>query len=323
MFPRLAVALLTVNLLAGNLLAGNLLAGNLLAAPAAGDELHTLVEAYTDGIGWSPSEAGPLAKALQAGLNEAAGGAGSVGPLEAALLLFADRENDLPRVRMLVRYGQVTLRGDGKTRVVSLVEVERYNLGPALRAQAVEEYGEDNVDEVAAFGEGPNVAWRYVFVPGQGRAAELLAAARQEIPDSDTERADCLGRGCLDLAVPLDELVRFDPAEAPPTDWAAPYPAEENGLASPARATAELELHLGVATLIEGEYDWNGLEQPESAPDGTPFLFLQFEKGLGQDEGSDAVLALTELNDAGLYAVWSRRIEVPGSVSWFGAPVRR
>lgn len=300
-----------------------LLAASLLAAPAAGNELHQLLRSYADGIGWSPEDAGVLAKSLRAGLNEAAGGAGSVGPLEAALLLFADREDELPRVRILVRYGQVTLQGNGKTQVVSLVEVDRYNLGPALRAQAIEEYGEENVDGAAAFGEGANIAWRYVFVPAQGRAVELLAAARQEIPDSDAERADCLGHGCLDLTISLDELVTFDPAEAPPTDWAAPYPATQNGLATPARATAELELHLGLATLIEGEFDWNGLEQPESAPDGTPFLFLQFETGLGQDDGTDAVLALTELNDDGLYAIWSRRIEVPGGVSWLGAPVKR
>ncbi len=302
-----------------------LLATCLLAAPAQADQLDAAIAAYATGADWTAAEVQPQEDTLQASLEPGAD-ASTLGPLEKALLLFDLAEPPLPRSRTLLRYGQIILDESESPLPVVFIEVARYNLGPAIRAAVMADYGAENTAPPEDFGIGPHVAWRYVFMPVMGNAAALLAAARRsEIPEADADVADCLGRGCLDLLVSVEELLPWDEAVAPDVDFEPPYEsfAGEFDSATPARTAAELALSQNLALLVDGAYQWQGPEQPEAALDGAPFLFLELDKDLDQDTASDAVLALTQLNDDSLVALWSRRLELPDDVYWFGAPVPR
>lgn len=295
------------------------------AALAASEYLEEEIAAFVGAPGWERAEAGLIEQALIDQLQDprSVSPGGSLGPLEKALLLLESEEPPLPRTRTLLRYGQITLDEDGTALPVSFVQVERYNLGPAIRAMAAEEYGAENVGAPEDFGVGPHVAWRFVFMPVMGSSALLLDAARAEIDEPAALGADCLGRGCLEMTVPADDLLPWLESEAPELDFVSPYTAERDGIAVAARAVAELSLLQALATLEGGQYLWLGVEQAEAASDGRPFLFFLEDRDLGQDSASETLLVQSELNDDQLFAFWSRRLQVPGETWWFGAAMER
>lgn len=310
------------------LLLPSLISAVLLAAPALpaqADPLDDAIAGFTGAAGWQPGDAGAMEQALIGGLSDprSVSPGGSLGPLEKALLLAEQAEPALPRTRTLLRYGQITLDDNGAPLPVSFVQVERYNLGPATRVIAIEDFGEENVAAPEEFGVGPHVAWRFVFIPLMGSEAALLDAARRDLPEAEAAAADCLGRGCLDLMHSAEDAVEWLESEAPPLDFASPYEERREGLTVMARAVAELSLLQGLATLEGGQYLWTGVEQPEAAAEGQPFLYVLEDRGIGQEVASETLLVQTQLNDDSLSAFWSRRLELPDEVYWFGAGVKR
>ncbi len=249
---------------------------------------------------------------------------GELSALEKTLLMLEMTEAPLDRTRTILRYGQITFDDGGAPLPVAFIQVERYNLGPALHQMAVEDYGAENVADVEEFGVGPHVAWRLAFMPIMGNQAILLAAARTEISDPDAARTQCLDRTCLDAYALADELHAWQEIETPITAFASPYRAAGwDEVAVNARIAAELSSVLGMASIDGETYSWVGSEQPEAAANGTPYLFLLIDRDLGQDSGTDSIMALTALNDDSISEVWARRIEFPGYQYWQGLVVGR
>jgi hypothetical protein len=248
---------------------------------------------------------------------------GDIGPLEKALLLIEAHDAGPSRTRTFLRYGLIRGRADDASAPVSLVEVLRYNLGPAIRAQTMAAYGKENVASPEAFGVGPHVAWRFVFMPAMGNAAMLVDASRRVVPDEEAAGQDCLGRRCLDLEKSPDELQAWREQAGRTSQWRSAYTAMHDDVAVPARATAELADALGLLEVDGERRSWRGPEQVAAGAPGEPFLFVMIDRNLGQDIGIDAVLGQTRLNDDSIRELWWRRAEFPGQTFWFTSSVQR
>jgi len=221
------------------------------------------------------------------------------GPLVKALLAVVTKEPVLTHARYRLRYAKTRVipEGAGGPLEVSLVEVARFNLGPARRADLVESLGEEAVAPPAAFGEGPDLAWRLVTRPIQGQAAGIVRAARRELPGEAP--ADCFASSCRDGASLTAEV----------RNW------PEGGEITPRLDFAALEValldtaleRLGVAVAHDqGRPRWQGFEWRESVAPGTPFVEVVIERGLGQDEGADLVIHDDHLMDHETRARWYR-----------------
>ncbi len=280
----------------------------LLAVPAHADEVDDAIAAFVGSDGFTRQDPDAVeARIMEVyGKSNAMSPGGAVSPLEKALLLIDRMEPELPRVRYMVRYGQMVQQETP----VSFVSVERYNMGPAIRKDTAESYGEENVEGPEAFGVGPHVAWRIVTMPMMGQTASIIEAARTEISEADAEAADCAGRGCLSLDMPLDFVREWN--ETPlEIDIKTAYPRTGNaGRAIAAFAAAELAVAAGIAHGDGSEPSWQGPEQPEAARGHEPFLFVTIDSDLGQETNVDAALGQTLLNDDSLEEIWVRRNQI-------------
>lgn len=276
-----------------------------LGAPGHADEVDDAIAAFVGGAGFAAQNAEATETKIMEvyGETSAMSPGGAVNPLEKALLLIDRMEPELPRVRYMVRYGEMIQQDTP----VSFVTVERYNMGPTIRKDVAESYGEENVDEPEAFGVGPHVAWRIVTMPMMGQTATIIEAARTEIEEADAEAADCAGRGCLSLDMPL-EFVREWHETPLEINIMTAYPKTATfGGPTPAFAVGELSVAAGLAHGDGSEPTWHGPEQPEAARGHEPFLFVTIDSDLGQETNVDAALGQTLLNDDSLEETWVRR----------------
>ncbi len=304
--------------------AAALAAALLLAPHAAANALDEAIRAHVAGDGYAAQDAAALDARLTDALSPSSAMRpdGDMGPVEKAVLLLDTVEPALERTRHVVRYGQITAEEDGAPLAVSFVQVERYNLGPAIRRETIAAYGADNTADPEEFGVGPHVAWRFVFRPLMGQQAALLEAGRREFTDAEAAGRPCAGRGCLALTPSMDELRPWTEARHDAAGWTSPYEAREaSGIAAPARIAAELCASLGIAAAEDGRLTWRGPEQPDGLAGRDPFLFLVIDRNLGQDYGSDAMIGQTRLNDDELSELWWRRAEVDGAAALFQARV--
>ena len=136
-------------------------------------------ERFVDADGFSARGAEELGRA------RSAVGAGAT-PIERALATLDALEARIDRVRYVVRRE----RRDGAD--AEWIEVARFNLGPTLRAEAIKEYGRENVDAPKAFGVGPHVVWRFALT----RGGDLVSASRREGTGA-LEARRCPLRACL------------------------------------------------------------------------------------------------------------------------------
>lgn len=273
------------------LLAGGLLLGAIGTLADAFTEAETLAganslaavgEAFMPESEWQVRDVEALDVRLREA-HEGHGGGDSVfhpdagtGPLVKALLAVVNEEPVLPHARYRLRYAmtRVMPEGAGGPLDVSLVEVARFNLGPARRAELVESLGEEAVAPPAAFGEGPDLAWRLVTRPVQGQVAGIVRAARRELPGEAP--ADCFASSCRHGAS-LTAAVRDWPEESEIT------PRFDFTALEVALLDTALE-RLGVVVADEqGRRRWQGFEWREPVAPGTPFVEAVIERGLGQD----------------------------------------
>lgn len=259
---------------------------------------------------------GALADLLGDGRDEMVSAGRDISPIEKALLLIDTQEEPLPRARYLLRYGQRTFDGV----VASFIEVERFNLGPATRLEAVAAYGAGNVAEPEIFGIGPHVAWRFVTVPAAKSAAVLVAAGRTEIDDDVAMERSCLARTCLSLDT-LDELSSWEEwvqlgEELVPVAYPAVVDIDGEELA-PAYQALELGLHAGLAKAEDGGVVWT-IPSPLGPETGAPFIAVLIDRNLGQEIMSDAALGIAPLDKEGAEQ-WTR---ISGGI-WADVPSRR
>lgn len=220
-----------------------------------------------------------------------------ISSIEKALLLIDTQEEPPVRVRYLLRYNQQTVDGVA----LSLVTVERYNLGPTIREEAIAAYGAENTAPPEDFGLGPHVRWRFAMQPTAKVSALLLAASRQEISDKAATRASCLIRTCL-APEPLDEYASWSewvPHEAPlpvvdypavADTWYIPYNAE----ISPAFLAVQLAVAAGIAEHTQDGVIWNMPERQGGDTD-TPTIALLIDRNLGQEITIDGALGVAKL----------------------------
>lgn len=292
----------------------------LATVPALAGPLEDAASAYAGKGAYDPMPIenieGALADLLGADEDEIVPVDRDISPIEKALLLIDTQEEPLPRARYLLRYGQRTLDGV----VVSFIEVERFNLGPATRLEAIAAYGAENVAGPEIFGLGPHVAWRFVTVPSAKSAAVLLAAGRKEIEEAVAARNSCLGRTCLSLDT-LDDLAAWEEwtqmgEDLVPVAYPAVIDVDGEELA-PAYQALELGLHAGLAEAEDGGVVWT-IPTPLGPETGAPFIVVLIDRNLGQEILSDAALGIAPLDKEGLER-WTR---ISGGI-WADVPTRQ
>jgi len=245
---------------------------------------------------------------------------GQVGPLEKAVMIAAGSIGST-RTRTAVSYGELILQEDGAPMAVSYIEVRHYNLGPAIHAQTVDEYGAENTADIEEFGTGPHMAWRFVFQPLIGNTAILMDASSRIISDKQASRDDCNGRPCLDLsAEPAGDWL---PIEGTLPAWPELYHNTDGAIATPAHAIAQLAVLGYWANAESGYYQWTGGEHPGAVSDTTPYRFLTIDRNLGQEAVIDTIWRETALNDDALSAISFRRLDVAGHVTLMRASEAR
>ncbi len=241
---------------------------------------------------------------------------GAVGPIEKAIMIATGAiESD--RTRTTLSYGEMIVEEDAAPMPVSFIEVRHYNLGPAIRADTAEAYGEENTAEPEAFGLGEHMAWRFVFQPMMGNSAMLMSVGQRVISDKQASKDDCAGRNCLELGTDFHTDRSWDEVEVDLPDWPAPYPALAGEIATPAFAIAQLAAFAGSANAEAGDYQWTGGEHPEAAQGIEPYRFVDIDRNLGQEAVIDVVWTDTMLNDDDLYARSLRRLDIAGQLHWF------
>ncbi len=241
-------------------------------------------------------DAWPLVEDLDATLsdNGLARRDADITALEKALLLIDMAEPPLPRIRYAVRLSQ---RTEGHV-PLSLVEVHRFNLGPAIRAETAESYGEENTADADVFGVGPHVAWRFAMQPSAKASAILLAAGRKEVADADAAAASCFGRGCLslDTADDLKPWVEALPksAKLPALPYAAIIASGSGESRQEEEAPAAIALSMAVALGL-ATADSDGVMWAAGDPDAdSPRIALVIDRNTGQEIMTEAVMGVAK-----------------------------
>ncbi|MDT3681000.1 MAG: hypothetical protein ROY82_00790 [Truepera sp.] len=231
---------------------------------------------------------------------------GSLSPFAKALLALQAVDGTLEHTRHHVSVRVLLAEQPPAAYPVPFVflQVDRYNLGPAIRDELVAELGEDRVAPAAEFGEGPHVSWRFVMRRVMGQEAALFTAVRAELSEEQAGAADCLGMACLLPYGGTEEIAVWHEVEevhlGAELDGLA-YPGTVDGLARPA---AMLDL-----VAARAHFD-----PYESEVTGSHLLVAEFvlEAGLAQDQVIELALRQGHLLDDSLAAEWQRLVALPG-----------
>jgi len=228
-------------------------------------------------------------------------------PLTRALLKLEAVDGAISPARFRLRYGQVQIPNPPKADplTISLVQVDRFNLGPARYSELKREHGAANV-RADSFADSAHVSWRFAMRPVMGTTAMTAAAARARIPQAFAETMDCLGAPCTattatEPAMPLD----WESAEAPTANFEADYDTRDDGVPSPAALLDLLLVESHAATRNDG-ITWRGFEPREGLAEGTPLVDIVIETGLGQDSHIAGLLRDDYLMDHETRTQWIR-----------------
>jgi hypothetical protein len=281
-----------------------------LAETVSGEDgpptLDALTTGFLDGMDAFDDEA---IAALDAEIEAALPGAdpdsvmlasGRLGPLVKAIVAVETADGVLERARYRIRYGFTYVEAPpaADPLKVSFVQVDRFNLGPALHESLIEAHGEKYIAPAEAFGLGPHVSWRFVMRAVMGHAAGFVAVARAEITDEDAREMACLGVSCLTVtggasdAAPWGEMEEIERANGE-TDEQPVYEAMRGGVPTPAAVTDML-----AADLV--------MEMREGLGPTEPFAEIIIETNMGQDSSIDAALRDGHMMDDSVAAIWRR-----------------
>ncbi len=230
----------------------------------------------------------------------------NLSPLAEALLALEASDGTLERTRHHVSVRVLLAEQPPAAYPVPFVflQVERYNVGPAIRGELVAELGEDRVAPAADFGEGPHVSWRFVMRQLMGMEAAIFTAAKAEVGEAQADAADCLAMPCLLPYGGIDEIAVWHEMEEV-ADLGAEleglaYPAMRDGLASPAAM-----LDLAATQAYFDPY--------QSEVTGSDLVVAEFviEAGLAQEQTIEVALRQGHLLDDSVAAVWQRLVALP------------
>ncbi len=228
-------------------------------------------------------------------------------PLTRALLKLEALEGEISPARFRIRYAKARVPNPPKAAplTISLVQVDRFNLGPARQAELKREHGAENV-RTDSFADDEHVSWRFLMNPIMGTTAMTSAAARTTIPHAFAETMDCLGTPCTaaTAAKPATELDWHD-EDAPSVDFQAHYATARDGVPSPA-ALLDLLLIESQAATGNDQVSWRGYEWREGVAPGTPFVDIVIETGLAQESHIAGLLRDDHLMDDQSRTHWVR-----------------
>lgn len=273
--------------------------------PALADSPDALFDRFVAGDGYVSQDADQLWQIIEDDLAPAASqssvfhASAGIDPLTMAILALEGSEGTLERARYRLSYGIEMMEQPPSAIPVptSFLQVDRFNLGPAIREELIASLGADVVAPPGAFGEGPHISWRLITRPLMGNKAIILAAGRAELSDAEARDTACLGVSCLSLHFIADEAAPWSAMEDSVLDLDVPYVAERDGLPTPAAA---------IDALIDGDEFMEAGQQHEIPEIPAAFLETVIEINLGQDMGVDAALRLGELRDDSIAAIWRR-----------------
>lgn len=216
-----------------------------------------------------------------------------------AVLILDTYEGPLPHARYLIRYS-MNVSFEFHEAQHDYVEVTRFNLGPARRADVLEYVSGEHVAPPSEFGVGPHVTWRFAMSPVMGMRAGLNYASRTEVPDDRAQNMYCLGEPCLSLT----------DSEGPGFGWNAhsqpeveqpPY-VDKNQLGSTRSVRVVEELWESMTE--------NGMDPLEYRRDKPHFLFVISENVSGQDASAMGLAQQTMVMDDSIKEIWTRRTEM-------------
>lgn len=218
------------------------------------------------------------------------------GPVR-ALLLMDSQEGALPHARYLVNYQRIDKAGS-PDETQELLDVTRFNLGPAIHADLLNSTAAEHLADVKVFGEGPHVRWRLVMSPRRGMVAGLDDVSRQQVPDQAAAAMDCLGQPCTTL----------ESARGPGGDW------QPQGLAelppSFRRMTAQ---GAAPASVLEQLLMLLGEDAQRSAPfaaDARRLMFVVSIHTDGQEQTATGLARNTLVFDDAIGAHWVRTAQI-------------
>ena len=247
---------------------------------------------------------------------------GLVGPLEKAMML-AEMAIPSVRTRTAMAYGQIIDDENGAPLPYSFIEVRHYNFGPIIHADTAEAYGAENTADMAEFGLGDHMAWRFVFRPVMGNSAILIDASSRIMSDEEASADDCNGIACLDPWANLDQLADWQEINGRLPTWPPLYPTESSEVTAPAYAISQLAVLGFWANAESGHYQWTGGEHPEAARGYEPYRFISIDRNLGQEFVIDTVWRETALNDDALAAISFRQLDIAGQITLMRAAETR
>ena len=227
-------------------------------------------------------------------------------PLTKSIVAVQAIDGRLPHARyhLTYRQGEATLSADGSFDTVDLVELRRFNLGPARHAATVAAHGAENTAELAHFGEGPDVVWRLAMRPLRGNDAVILSAARAEI---DTPERDCMGFHCQMAQSIVPHMADWgDESSIAMPEFRPSYDELWQGAPSAPAVLDALALTSFMAEAAGGDARWNSIEPRMMDDPLTPFIEVIIEVGMGQDTGAEVGFYETRLRDDELMSIWYR-----------------
>ncbi|GGA57154.1 hypothetical protein [Pelagibacterium lentulum] len=222
-----------------------------------------------------------------------------IGPVPMAMLAVASQGSGPDRVRYRISYGIAWIDAPPSAAALplSFMEVQRFNVGPAIREDLVQSLGADAVAPIEEFGVGPHVAWRLVTQPVMGNRAIISAAGYAEISEDAASAALCFGRPCLSPNSVIEGDLPWSEMEEAPISLDVPFAVSANGVLTPFAA----------AEILLGDVEPEG---PDGTNDGAsipePVIEAVIEGNLGQDIGLEAAYRWGGLLDDSVAAIWER-----------------
>lgn len=218
--------------------------------------------------------------------------------LTRAVLLVHAYEAPLPHARYRVEYS-MNVSPDVPEARQDYVEVRRYNLGPARRADLQASTPANHLADPQEFGVEPHVSWRFVMSPVMGFQAALTHASRTEIPDSQAQADDCLGVSCLALADPTGPERGWQAVPSPQLEPALYAERSNWGVATPARVMQELW------SSIAGQ----GMDPLPYQPGQAAFQFVISSNTDGQQAAVVGLARQSVVLDSAVSEIWTQRFE--------------
>lgn len=228
---------------------------------------------------------------------------GALDALTKAVMVIEMQEGRLERSRyqLSVRLVNVEYADSPAPSQYLFVAADRFNIGPVVHAQLVEELGADVVAPVEEFGVGPNVSWNFVMQPVQGHQAMLVAASRNMLSDEEAAWSACLYGLCLSVGWDRGPQA-WETVETPAFEELAPMfdlGVEEWELLNPEVMAAVVSAAAGLDPLAS-----------EVSGQDRVIAQLVIDKNVGQDWSVAAVLRQGDLMDDSLAAIWHMAVDV-------------